>query len=129
MTGFVIRMLITALGLWLASEIVPGFELAGLTTLLAAALLLGIVNAVIRPVLLFLTLPITLLTLGIFILVINGAMVGLVAKLLKGFTIDGFGSAFLGALIVALTSWVASSFIGSRGRFATIYVRRDSRHR
>lgn len=125
MMGFVVRMLITALGLWLASEIVPGFAFTGVGTLLAAALLLGVVNAVIRPVLLLLTLPITVLTLGVFILVINGAMVALVAKLLKGFMVEGFGAAFLGALIVTITSWLASSFIGPRGRVTTIYARRD----
>ena len=125
MRGFVVRMLITAIGLWLASEIVTGFDFAGTGSLLAAALLLGVVNAVIRPIFLILTLPITVVTLGFFILVINAAMVGLVAGLLKGFTVDGFGSAFLGALIVTVTSWLASSFIGSRGRFTTVYVRRE----
>ena len=123
MPGFFLRMLITALGLWLASEIVPHFYFDGTGALLAAALLLGIVNAVIRPVLIILTFPITIFTLGFFLLVINAAMVGLVAWLLKGFTVDGFGPALLGSLIITITSWIASSFIGPRGRVKTIYVR------
>jgi putative membrane protein len=125
MPGFFVRMLITALGLWLASEIVPRFHFAGVGTLLAAALLLGIVNAVVRPVLILLTLPITIFTLGLFLLVINAAMVGFVAWLLKGFTVGGFGPALLGSLIISITSWIASSFIGPSGRVKTIYVREE----
>ena len=79
MTGFLVRLLISALGLWLASELIPGIEVRGGWTLLGAALLLGIVNAVVRPVLVLLTLPATLVTLGLFLLVINAAMLGLVA--------------------------------------------------
>ena len=123
MRGFFVRMLITALGLWLASEIVPGFHFAGTGSLLAAALLLGVVNAVVRPVLIVLTLPITIVTLGFFLLVINAAMIGLVAGLLKGFAVGGFWPALLGALIISITSWLASSFVGPRGGFKTIYVR------
>jgi putative membrane protein len=125
MRGFFLRMLITALGLWLASEIVPRFYFSGMGTLLAAALLLGIVNGVIRPVLIVLTFPITIFTLGLFLVVINAAMVGLVAWLLKGFAVGGFGPALLGSLIISITSWIASSFIGPSGRVKTIYVKED----
>ena len=79
MIGFALRLLIVAFGLWLASTLVPGIEVQGLGTLLAAALLLGIVNAIVRPLIIILTLPITVLTLGVFLLVINAAMLGLVA--------------------------------------------------
>jgi len=79
MIGLWLRLLVVALGLWLASALVPGIEVQGLWTLLGAALLLGIVNAVVRPLLVILTLPITLLTLGLFLLVVNAAMLGLVA--------------------------------------------------
>lgn len=85
--------------------------------LLGAALLLGIVNAVVRPVLILLTLPATLVTLGLFLLVINAAMLGLVAWMFDGFTISGFWAAVFGALVVSVTGWVASSFIGPRGKF------------
>jgi putative membrane protein len=95
--------------------------------LFSAALLLGIVNAVVRPVLILLTLPATILTLGLFLLVINAAMLGLVASLFAGFTIDGFWSALLGSIVVSLTGWTASYFIGPRGRMQVIIARGRSR--
>jgi putative membrane protein len=124
MAGILIRMLVVALGLWLASVLVPGIAVAGPWTLLGAALLLGIVNAVLRPVLVLLTLPVTVLTLGLFVLVINAAMLALVAWVFEGFTIAGFWSALFGAIIVSLTGWLASYLIGPRGRIEVIVVRR-----
>ena len=123
MAGFLLRLLVVALGLWLASELVPGIEVHGLWTLLGAALLLGIVNAVVRPLLVILTLPITLLTLGLFLLVINAAMLGLVAWMFDGFSIAGFWPALFGSIVVGLTGWFASWFIGPRGRIEVIVVR------
>ena len=114
--GFFFRLLITALGLWAATRIVPGVQINGWGNLLVAALLLGIVNAVIRPVILILTLPLTVLTLGLFILVVNGISLSVVAWLLPGFTLSGLGSAILGSVIVGLTSWFASTFVGGSGR-------------
>jgi putative membrane protein len=116
MTGFLLRVAIVALGLWLATYLLPGLFFDGPGTLLAAALLLGIVNAIVRPIAVLLTLPLTLLTLGLFLLVINAAMLGLVALLLSGFQISGFWTALGGALIVSLTSWVASGLIGNNGK-------------
>ena len=127
MPGFLIRTLISALGLWLASKLVPSLYFSGPGTLLLAALLLGVVNAVVRPVLVLLTLPITLLTLGFFLLVVNAAMIGLVAALLDGMSLGGFGSAFFAAIIVSLTSWIASGWIGSRGRVEAIGAQREVR--
>ncbi len=124
MVGFLIRMLITSLGLWVASRVVPGMEISGFGTLLGSALLLGFVNAVVRPLLVLLTLPITILTLGIFLLVINAAMLGLVASLFDNFVINGLFSAILGSVIVSLVSWFASWFIGPKGRFDVMIVRR-----
>ena len=124
MQGFVLRMLITSLGLWFASVIVPGLEIQGFGTLLGSAILLGLVNAVIRPVIILLTLPITIVTLGVFLLVINAAMLGLVASLFKSFAIRGFFSALFGSIIVSLVSWFASWCIGPRGRFEILIVRR-----
>jgi putative membrane protein len=126
MPGFILRLLVVALGLWLASVMVPGIAVHGAGTLLGAALLLGIVNAVVRPLLVILTLPITVLTLGLFLLVINAAMLGLVAWMFDDFTIAGFGSAVLGAIVVSLTGWLASYFIGPRGRVEIIVVRHRS---
>ena len=124
MTGFLLRCGVSALGLWLASELVPGIEVHTLGTLLGAALLLGIVNAVVRPLLIVLTFPITVLTLGLFLLIINGAMLELVAWIFSGFTISSFTSALFGSIVVSLTAWVASYFIGPRGRVEIIVVRR-----
>ncbi|HXI63045.1 MAG TPA: phage holin family protein [Gemmatimonadales bacterium] len=116
MMGFFFRLLITALGLWAAAKLIPGVQINGWGNLLVAALLLGIVNAVIRPVILILTLPLTVLTLGLFILVVNGISLSVVAWLMPGFTLSGLGSAILGSVIVGLTSWFASTFVGGSGR-------------
>jgi len=125
MIGFAIRLGISALGLWLASEIVPGIEITDTSTLILAALLLGIVNALVRPLAILLTLPITLLTLGLFLLVVNAAMLGLVAALLDGFHVSGFGAALLGSIVVGLTGWVASWYVGPKGRVEVLVVRRS----
>lgn len=124
--GFLIRMLISALGLWLAARWVPGIEIADPRTLALAALLLGIVNAFVRPIAIFLTLPITVVTLGLFLWVVNAGMLGLVAWLLADFRIAGLGPALLGSLIVGVTGWFASWFVGPKGRYEVMVVRRRS---
>lgn len=116
MTGFLARLLLTALGLWVAATILPGFRIEGVGNLLVAALLLGVVNAVVRPVVFVLTLPLTIITLGLFILVVNGISIALVAWLVPGVAVSGLFAATLGALVVSLTSWLASSFVGGSGR-------------
>jgi len=126
MLGFLVRTLISAAGLWVASRLVPGFSIAGTGTLLLAGLLLGVANGFVRPLLFWLTLPLTIVTLGLFLFVLNAAMVGLVAALLEGFTISGFFSALFGSLIVSLTAWVASAFIGPRGQLEVLVVRREA---
>jgi putative membrane protein len=115
MMGFLLRAVITAIGLWLASVWVHSVHIDSTSTLIWAAILLGIVNAFVRPIAFILTLPITILTLGLFLLVLNAAMVGLVAWILPGFHVGGFTGALLTAIIVWLVSWVASWFIGQRG--------------
>jgi len=120
MKGFLVRLVITAFGLWAAATIVPGVEIVGWQALLVAALLLGIVNAVIRPIILILTLPLTVLTLGLFILVVNGISLTIVAWLVPGFHVAGLLSATLGACVVGLTGWFASSFVGGSGRIERI---------
>jgi putative membrane protein len=124
MAGFLIRLAVGMLGLWVAQAIVPGIHIEGTLTLALAALLLGLVNAVVRPLLVILTLPITLLTLGLFLLVVNAAMLGLVAALLDGFTISGFWAAVLGSVIVSVVTWAASAWIGPSGRFEILVVER-----
>ena|SRR3989442_15432955 len=124
MPGFLIRMATSAFALWIASAIVPGMTIHGTGRLLAAALLLGIVNAVVRPLALLLTLPFTILTLGLFILVINAAMLALVAALLDGFTLSGFGAALFGSIVVSLVGWAVSWTIGPSGRFEVMVIQR-----
>ena len=111
MTGFFVRAAIAALGLWVATLLVDGLVIANPLSLVLAALLLGVCNAVVKPVLVVLTLPATVLTLGLFLLVINGIVLALVAWILPGFSIASFGAAILGALIVSLVSLVASAAI------------------
>jgi putative membrane protein len=122
MAGFVLRTAISAFALWVASAIVPGVTIRGTFTLLAAALLLGVVNAIVRPLAILLTLPLTILSLGLFLLVVNAAMLGLVAALLDGFTISGFRAALLGSITVSLISWAASWTIGPSGRFEMLVI-------
>ena len=108
MAYFILRVLVAALGLWLATEWVTGIHVSTPTTLILAALLLGLVNAVVRPIVVLLTLPFTLVTLGLFLLVVNAAMLGLVAAFLPGFSVSGFWPAFWAAIVVSVVSWVGS---------------------
>jgi putative membrane protein len=124
MIGFLLRAAIVALGLWLATLWVPGVRIDSPTTLLLAGILLGVVNSIIRPIAIVLTLPMTIVTLGLFLLVINAGMVALVAWMLPGMHVAGFGSAFWTALLVSLTGMVGSWFIGPKGRFEVIVKRR-----
>jgi putative membrane protein len=124
MVGFLLRAAITALGLWVASEILAGLVFDSTSKLIVAAILLGIVNAIVRPLAFILTLPITVVTLGLFLLVLNAGMVALVAWVVPGFTISGFWTAVGAALIVSLVSWAASSVIGSNGRVEVFTTRR-----
>ncbi len=123
MFGFLLRAAIVALGLWVASRIVPGIGFNSTETLLVAAVLLGLVNAIVRPVLIVLTFPITVLTLGLFLLIVNGLMIELVARLLDGFFVRDLGAAVLASLVVSLVSWVVSWSIGPSG-YEVMVVRR-----
>ena len=123
MTGFLVRAMIAALGLWLATFWVDGIRIDDPATLLLAGVLLGVVNAVVRPLALILTLPLALLTLGLFLFVINAGMLALVAAMLPGFHIDSFGAALLGAIVVGLAGWIGAWLIGPRGKI-DIVIRR-----
>ena len=124
MQGIFIRTLIYMLGLFLASRLIPGVTIDGLGNFILAALLLGLVNAFIRPLMFFFTLPLTIVTMGLFIFVVNAAMFGLVAAMLDNFQVSGFWSAVFGAVIVSITSTIASWYIGPDGRFEVFVVRR-----
>lgn len=118
--GFLLRVIVNALAIMLAAFIVPGIRVDGLVAALVGGLLLGLVNAIVRPVLIILTLPITLVTLGLFLLVLNGFCFWLVASIVKGFYVGGFWSACLGALIVSIVSWVMTALISDSGKVAVI---------
>ena len=111
LTPFLLHWALTALGLWVASHVFKGMRFDNGGALLIAALLLGLANAVVRPLLVFLTLPLTLITFGLFLLVINALMLMLVAKLVKGFHLDGFWTAFWASLFMSLLSLVLGAFI------------------
>jgi len=116
MLRFLIRFAFAAAGLALAAHLVPGVSYENTTALVLAALLLGIVNALLRPILFILTLPLTIITLGLFLLVLNGAMIGLVAWLIKGFTVDGLVPGMLAAVVTGVVSWIGGLVIGDIDR-------------
>lgn len=116
MFRFIFRILIAAAGLWLAARIVPGVTADGWPTLLIAGFLLGIVNAIVRPVVTVLTFPLTLLTLGLFLLVVNAAMIGLVAWLLDGLAVQGLLAGIAAAIVTGVVSWVGQVALGDAKR-------------
>lgn len=107
--GFITQWIVVAVALAVTAYIVPGVVFASYTALAIAALVLGLVNALVRPILTILTLPLTVLTLGLFYLVVNGLAFALAAALTPGFSVAGFGSAVLGALVVSIVSWAVGS--------------------
>jgi putative membrane protein len=120
MIGFLIRAALVALGLWLATAWVSGVSIDTPSTLILAGILLGVVNSVIRPIAILLTLPMTIFTLGLFLLVINAGMVALVAWILPGMHVTSFGAAFWTSILVSLVSFVGSWFVGGKGRVEVI---------
>lgn len=109
---FVLHWVVTSLSLWVASQVFSGIRFANTSSLIISALVLGFANAIVRPLLVILTLPLTLLTLGLFLLVINAVVLMLVSALVSGFTISSFGTAFLASIFIALTSFVISALLG-----------------
>ena len=124
MQGIIVRMLIIAAGIAVAAWLIPGITVAGPGTLLLAALLLGLVNAFVRPLIILLTLPLTIVTFGLFLIVVNALMFGLVASLLDGFAVASATAALLGWLCVVVVSWIAGWLIGPSGRYEVIVVER-----
>ncbi len=118
MNGFLVRTAVTALGLLLAAVLVPGIRVSGIVTLVLAAVLFGVVNAVVRPALLRLTMPLTGAVLLIVLLLVNAAMLGLTALLLPGMQVRGILAAVLGSVVVSAVGWGASRFVGDDGRIA-----------
>ena len=112
--GFLIRTLITAVAFYIAANVVTGLWFSSLSTLIIAAIIFGVVNAVIRPVIATLSLPVTVLTLGLFTLVVNALMLGLTALLMPGMRVTSFSAAFFGAIIIWLVSWLANKLVGDK---------------
>ena len=122
MPGFWARFLVIAVGLLIASGLLPGIELVGFPALFFAALVLGCVNAIIRPVVVLMTIPFTIVTLGLFLFVVNAAMLGLTAFLVPGFFVGGFWSALFGSVIVSITGMFASWYIGPKGTVDVLVI-------
>lgn len=116
MRNLLIRGLASAVGLWLAAELLPGVAFEDTGSLVLAVLVFGVINAVVRPVAALLTLPLTILTLGLFIFVLNAAMIGLTAWLIPGFAVDGLVPALLAWIVVAVVGLIASAFLKEEER-------------
>ena len=112
MIRFIIQAAVTMLGLWLSAQVVPGVDFTNTGSLVAAAIILGLINAVVRPIMVVLTFPITGITLGLFLLVVNAAMIGLTAVFLGGFAVDGLWAGIGAAIVTGVVSWIAGAFIG-----------------
>ena len=121
--GFLIRLCLNAMALLIVSTVIPGIEVKGVLPALSAAFFLGLVNAVVRPIILILTLPLTIVTLGLFIPVINAFLLKLVSLMIQGFEVHGFWSAVFGALLLSLVSGLLSVFINDRGRVEVVVHR------
>lgn len=106
MLRFILQAVVTGLGLWLAAYLVPGVEFLSTGSLIAAAVLLGLVNAIVRPVLVFVTFPLTVITFGLFLLVVNAATIGLTAMFLGGFVVDGLWAGVGAAVVTGVVSWL-----------------------
>lgn len=113
MVRFILSILIAAAGLWLSARIIPGVTADGWTTLIIAGFLLGIVNAIVRPVVTVLTFPLTLVTLGLFLLVVNAAMIGLVAWFLDGLAVAGLWPGIQAAVVTGVVSWIGQIVLGA----------------
>jgi len=124
MLRLLVVWLINALALLTVAYVLPGIQVADFGSAMIAAVVLGLVNAVIRPILILLTLPATILTLGLFIFVINGLLFWFVGSTLQGFTVSGFWWGFFGAIVYSIVSWALSSVL-LPGRRVRIEIRKD----
>ena len=123
MRGLVVRWIVSAIALYLTSSIVPGVAVRGFGPLLAAAAAIGIVNAFVRPLVLLLTLPLTVVTFGLFALVVNAAMLLLASSFVPGFEVRGFWAAFWGWLVLSFFTFCVNVLIGEHGRLEVITFR------
>ncbi len=122
MSGLFLRWLILTVAIMVSAYLFPGIEVGGFGSALFSALILGILNAFFRPILIILTLPINILSLGLFTFVINAFLLMMTSGVSDGLHVEGFGSALLGSVIISLVSWGLSSFISDRGRVESIDI-------
>lgn len=125
LTPFLLHWAITALTLWVASRLFKGIEFTNTSSLVISALLLGLANALVKPLLIVLTLPLTLLTFGLFLLVINALMILLVSGLVRGFKVSGFWTAFFASIFISLLSTLIGSLLGGSDPATTIQMPHD----
>jgi putative membrane protein len=125
--GFLIRLCLNALALLLVSTVVPGIEVRGAVPALAAAFFLGLINAVVRPIIVILTFPLIVLTLGLLIPLINAALLKLLSLFIRGFEVRGFWAAVFGAILLSLVSGVLNILVNERGRMEVVVHRREGR--
>jgi putative membrane protein len=129
MKGILIRWLILTVAILSAAYLLDGMEVRGFTSAFFAAAVLGILNAVLRPVLIILTLPLNILSLGLFTFVINAFLLKMASGVIPGFEVHGFWPALFGSLIISLVSWLLSSLINDRGRVEVIDLKKRSGNR
>ena len=129
MKGLFLRWLILTAAIYLAARFIDGIEVRGFVPAFLAAAALGVLNALLRPVLIILTLPLNILTLGLFTFVINALLLKMASGVISGFEVHGFWPALFGALIISLVSWLLSSFISDRGRVEVIDLKRKGGNR
>jgi putative membrane protein len=125
MMGLLIRWIVNAGALWLIASVIKGIEVQSVFSALVAAAVLGVINAILRPIFILLTLPINLITLGLFTFLLNGFMLYLASTLVRGFEIHGFWAPVFGALILSLVSALTTAFLSDEGRFQRIHIRID----
>jgi putative membrane protein len=122
MPGLLIRWIVNALALWVIAYAIEGIEVSGPLAAIIAAAVLGIINAILRPIFILLTLPINILTLGLFTFLLNGFMLYLASTLVRGFEVHGVWAAVFGALILSIVSGLTTAFLSDEGRIKRIHV-------
>jgi putative membrane protein len=127
MQGLLLRWIILSVAIMVAAYLFPGIQVSGFGSALVAAMVLGVLNAFFRPILIILTLPINILTLGLFTFVINALLLMMTSGVIGGLVVAGFGSALLGSLIISVVSWLLSSFINDQGRIQSLDIELRSR--
>ncbi len=123
MIGILLRTVIIGLGIWVAAWLLPGISTVDTRSLIWAAIALGLINAFVRPILVIMTLPVTVLTLGLFLLILNAAMLNLAGWFVDGFEVAGAWNAIFGAIVISVISGLCSHLIGPSGRYEVMIVK------